>query len=242
MSRPGFFELLWRYLSTQYPRVLTATWEHIYISGAALAMTLIVCIPLGIYITRREKLAPYVINVANVFQTIPSLALLGFLIFLLGIGNDNAIVALFLYAMLPVRQNTYLGIKNVSRPIIQAARGMGMTDRQILLKVELPLAMPVIIGGVRVASVWIIGTAALAAAIGGGGLGRLIFSGLASIRNEVIFAGAFPATLLALGADYGLRSLARFLEPERRALRMAKRGSLGEAKLEAMKLEATQKA
>lgn len=223
MNRPGFFELLWTYVSRQYPRIINATLQHIQISGTALILTLVFCIPLGIYITRKEKIAPYVIAAANVFQTIPSLALLGFLIFILGIGNTNAIVALFLYAMLPVLQNTYLGIRNVEKSVIQAAKGMGMTDMQILFKVELPLATPVIIGGIRVASVWIIGTAALAAAIGGGGLGQLIFSGLASIRNEVIVAGAVPATLLALFADGGLKALASYLEPQRRAHRLARK-------------------
>ncbi|MFP4409807.1 MAG: ABC transporter permease, partial [Spirochaetaceae bacterium] len=152
-----------------------------------------------------------------------SLALLGFLIFVFGIGNDNAIAALFLYALLPVLQNTYTGIKNVSPRVVQAARGMGMTDFQITAQVELPLAMPVIISGIRVAAVWIIGTAALAAAIGGGGLGRLIFSGLATIRNEVIVAGAVPATILALVADQGLKMLQAYLEPENRAARIARK-------------------
>jgi len=222
-GQPGFFELLWRFVNQQHVRILLLTWEHIVISATALGLTLAFCIPLGIYLTRKERLANYVIAVANVFQTIPSLALLGFLIFVFGIGNDNAIAALFLYAMLPVLQNTYIGIKNVTPSLVQAARGMGMTEMQILARVELPLALPVIIGGVRVASVWIIGTAALAAAIGGGGLGRLIFSGLASIRNEVILAGALPATLLALAADQGLKKLSIYLRPERRAKRIARR-------------------
>ena len=220
---PPFHELLLRYVTSQYPRILRATWEHIYISATALSIVLLICIPLGIYISRNQRLAPYVIGVANVFQTIPSLALLGFLIFVVGIGNTNAIVALSLYAMLPILQNTYIGISNVPKATVQAAKGMGMTNMQILLKVEWPLALPVIIGGIRVATVWIIGTAALAAAIGGGGLGQLIFSGLASIRNEVIFAGALPATLLALGSDYSLRSLADYFQPERRAQRLARK-------------------
>lgn len=222
MNRAGFFELLWVFLQNQWPRVLALTWEHIYVSGIALGLTVVVCVPLGIYLTRNERIAPYVIGVANVFQTIPSLALLGFLIFLFGIGNDNAVAALFLYAMLPVLQNTYTGIKSVPPRLTQAARGMGMTEFQIMTRVQLPLAMPVIISGIRVASVWIIGTAALAAAIGGGGLGRLIFSGLSAIRNEVIVAGAIPATLLALTADYGLRWFQEFLSPDQRAKRIAK--------------------
>ncbi|MFO7731761.1 MAG: ABC transporter permease [Spirochaetia bacterium] len=231
ISDKGFFVLLWEFTSRHYDRILSLMFEHMVISFIALMMTLVVCIPLGIYLTRNEKIAPYVIGVANVFQTVPSLALLGFLIFIFGIGNDNAVFALFLYAMLPVLQNTYIGIKNVPASLVQSARGMGLKDMQILTRVELPLALPVIIGGIRVATVWIIGTAALAAAIGGGGLGRLIFSGLTQIRNEVIFAGAFPATLLALAGDQGLKALRHHLRPEKRALRIARRERRYEHKL-----------
>lgn len=221
MNNSSFIAAFIDYVSKNYMKILNATGEHIFISLIALSITLAVCLPLGIYLTRNEKIAPFVISIANVFQTIPSLALLGFLIFIFGIGNDNAICALFLYAMLPVLQNTYTGIRNVDKSTVQAAKGMGMTNIQILIKVQLPLAMPVIISGVRVASVWIIGTAALAAAIGGGGLGRLIFSGLSLIRDEVIFAGALPATLLALITDFGLKRFQKYFTPEERAKRIA---------------------
>jgi len=223
LNNQNFIEAFITYATKNYTRILSATLEHIYISAIALFITLVICIPLGIYLTRNEKIAPYVISVANVFQTIPSLALLGFLIFIFGIGNDNAICALVLYAMLPVLQNTYIGIRNVDKATVQAAKGMGMTSMQILMKVQIPLALPVIIGGIRVATVWIIGTAALAAAIGGGGLGRLIFSGLSLIRDEVIFAGALPATLLALLSDYGLKKFQKYSMPEARAERIAKK-------------------
>ena len=226
MTDRSLWSLLVSYVIRSYPRILALTWEHICISATALAISLVICIPLGIYLTRNEKLAPYVIGLANVFQTIPSLALLGFLIFVLGIGNTNAVAALVLYSMLPILQNTYTGLRNVSPSLIQAARGMGMTEMQILLKVQLPLARPVLIAGVRVATVWVIGTATLAAAIGGGGLGRLIFSGLASIRNEVILAGAIPATLLALAADQILKKLESHYSPEARAHRLAAQGPL----------------
>ena len=221
--RRSFWELLLTYLRRDWQRVLNLTVEHVAISAVALGITIVVCVPLGIFITRRENRASFVIGLAKVFLTIPSLALLGFLIFVFGIGNDNAIAALFLYAMLPVLQNTYTGIKNLPKRVTDAARGMGMTEFQIMMRVEVPLALPVIIGGLRVAAVWIIGTAALAAAIGGGGLGRLIFSGLSAIRNEVIVAGAVPATLLALGADYGLRAVQNHLSPDTRARRIAAR-------------------
>ena len=220
MNSRSFMDMMWIFVSRNWMKILRLTWEHVFISAIALGITLAVCIPVGIYLTRNEKIAPYVIGLANIFQTIPSLALLGFLILIFGIGNDNAVAALFLYAMLPVLQNTYTGIKSVPPRLITASRGMGMSEFQIMWKVQIPLALPVIISGIRVASVWIIGTAALAAAIGGGGLGRLIFSGLSAIRNEVIVAGALPATLLALVADYGLRWFQLYLSPERRAERL----------------------
>lgn len=212
-----------KYVARYYPRILKLTMQHLTISAIALSLTLLVCLPLGIFLTRKEKFAPYVIGIANVFQTIPSLALLGFLIFFFGIGNDNAICALFLYAMLPVLQNTYTGIKSVPRHLVQAARGMGMTEMQILVKVQLPIARPVILAGIRVATVWIIGTATLASAIGGGGLGKLIFSGLASIRNEIILAGAIPATIIALLTDQLIKFLQEYYSPRKRAKRMARK-------------------
>jgi osmoprotectant transport system permease protein len=212
-----------KYVARYYPRILKLTMQHLTISAIALSLTLLVCVPLGIFLTRKEKLAPYVIGMANVFQTIPSLALLGFLIFFFGIGNDNAICALFLYAMLPVLQNTYTGIKSVPRHLVQAARGMGMTEMQILVKVQLPIARPVILAGIRVATVWVIGTATLASAIGGGGLGKLIFSGLASIRNEIILAGAIPATIIALLTDQLIKFLQEYYSPRKRAKRMARK-------------------
>ena len=222
LEQQNLWDLFIRYVVRYYPRIIDLTIQHMTISLIALSITMVVCLPLGIYLTKNEKIAPYVIGLANVFQTIPSLALLGFLIFIFGIGNDNAICALFLYAMLPVLQNTYTGIKNVPRHLVQAARGMGMTELQILLKVQLPLARPVILAGIRVATVWVIGTATLASATGGGGLGRLIFSGLASIRNEIVLAGAIPATILALLADQLLKFLQDYFSPRKRASRMAR--------------------
>lgn len=222
IEQKSLWDLFIKYVARYYPRIIDLTIQHLSISLIALGITLVVCLPLGIYLTKNEKISPYVIGLANVFQTIPSLALLGFLIFVFGIGNDNAICALFLYAMLPVLQNTYTGIRNVPKHLVQAARGMGMTELQILVKVQLPLARPVILAGIRVATVWIIGTATLASAIGGGGLGRLIFSGLASIRNEIVLAGAIPATILALLADQLLKFLQEYFSPRKRASRMAR--------------------
>ena len=221
-SQKSLFELFFTYVGKNYGRILQLTWQHIYISLVALAITVIICVPLGIYLTKNEKISPYVFGLANIFQTIPSLALLGFLIFIFGIGNDNAICALILYAVLPVLQNTYTGIKSVPPHLVRAAQGMGMTELQTLIRVQLPLARPVIIAGIRVATVWIIGTAALASAIGGGGLGKLIFSGLASIRYEIILAGAIPVTLLALAADQGLKAVQEYYSPQQRTKRLAK--------------------
>lgn len=215
--------LFFQYIFKYWPRILKLTGQHIWISLIALGITIAICIPLGVYLTRNEKIAPYMIGLANVFQTIPSLALLGFLILIFGIGNDNAICALVLYAVLPVIQNTYTGIKNVPPHLSSAARGMGMTEMQILAKVELPLALPVIIAGVRVATVWIIGTATLASCIGGGGLGKLIFSGLASIRYEIIMAGAIPVTILALIVDQGFKIAQKYYSPKKKALRLTRR-------------------
>ena len=222
-SDKPLFELFFQYVINYWPRILKLTWQHVWISLISLIITVAICVPLGVYLTRNEKLSPYVIGLANVFQTIPALALLGFLILLLGIGNDNAICALVLYALLPVLQNTYIGIKNVPPHLVSAARGMGMTRFQALIKVQLPLAQPVILGGVRVAAVWIIGMATLASCIGGGGLGKLIFSGLASIRYEIIMAGAIPVTIMALVVDQGFKMIQKFLNPKRKALRLARK-------------------
>ncbi|MHB8928832.1 MAG: ABC transporter permease [Bacillota bacterium] len=216
-----------RYIIEHHDKVLLYTEQHLYISMIALALGFAFCLPVGIWLTRHERYAPIVIGAANVAETIPSLALLGFLIFIFGIGDANAIAALFLYSLLPMLQNTYTGIKNVDRSLIEAGRGMGMTDWQILTMVELPLARPVIVAGVRVASVWTIGTATLAAAIGGGGLGRLIFAGLATIRDDIMLAGAVPAALLALLADWTFAAVERWITP--RGLRVQQHG-VGKAK------------
>ena len=157
--------------------------------------------------TRRASMRRWVLGAANVIQTVPSLVLFGFLIpvpLLGGIGSRTAVVALTLYALLPIIHNTYTGISGVDPAVIEAGRGMGMTDRQLLWKVEIPLSLAVILAGVRVATVISVGTATIAAAIGAGGLGTFIFRGLAMVNNQVILAGAIPAAVLALVADLGL--------------------------------------
>jgi osmoprotectant transport system permease protein len=175
-------------------------------------------VPLGIWLTRKPKLRELVIGSANIIETIPSLALFGFLLPApwLGTRADRiAITALALYALLPIVRNTYVGISGVDAGVREAARGMGLTDRQLLLQVELPLAMGVILAGIRTATVLSIGIATIAAAIGAGGLGEFIFRGLAMVNNSLILAGAIPAALLALAADLVLGRLEVLLRPPR---------------------------
>ncbi len=187
--------------------VLQRTLEHLGLVALAMIIAVAIGIPLGILLTRRASMRRWVLGTANVIQTVPSLALFGFLIpvpLLGGIGSRTAVVALTLYALLPIIHNTYTGISGVDPAVIEAGRGMGMTDRQLLWKVEIPLSLAVILAGVRVATVISVGTATIAAAIGAGGLGTFIFRGLAMVNNQVILAGAVPAAVLALAADLGL--------------------------------------
>ncbi|QGG48998.1 ABC transporter permease [Heliorestis convoluta] len=192
-----FFQLLINRQSELY----TATFEHLWLSFASLFIALLISVPLGIVLTRSQKLAGPVIGVASVFQTIPSLALLGFMIPLFGIGSQPAIIALTIYGILPILRNTYTGIMRVEPALKEAGRGMGMTDMQILRMVELPMALSVIMAGIRTSTVLIIGVATLATLIGAGGLGDFIFRGIAMAYNELILLGAIPAALLAIILD-----------------------------------------
>jgi osmoprotectant transport system permease protein len=190
-----------------HTEVLELTLEHLWMVGWAIFFAVLIGIPLGILITRWPVLNKPVLGSANIIQTIPSLALFGFLLPAPWIGaraDRLAILALTLYALLPLIRNTYVGIKGVDRSVVEAGRGMGMTDSQLLWQVELPLALGVIIAGVRVATVISVGLATIAAAIGAGGLGEYIFRGLAMVNNQVILAGAIPAAIMALLADVGL--------------------------------------
>src|SRR5690348_17144177 len=204
------------FLSQNRIEVLELTVEHLWLVGASIILAVLIGIPLGILITRKPGLSRSVLGGANVIQTIPSLALFGFLLPAPWIGERAdrlAILALTLYALLPIIRNTYTGIKGVDRAVIEAGRGMGMTDWQLLMQVELSLALSVIIAGVRVATVISVGLATIAAAIGAGGLGEFIFRGLAMVNNVVILAGAVPAAILALLADFGLGLLEKCLRP-----------------------------
>ena len=185
-------------------KLLQQTLTHIGLTFISLLLALVIGVPMGILIARKQGLAGSVLGVAGVLQTVPSVALLGFLIPLLGIGIGPALVALFLYALLPIIRNTYVGITEVSPLVKEAARGVGMTPNQVLTKVELPLALPVIFAGIRTATVINVGVATLAAYVAAGGLGEFIFSGIALSNTGMMLAGAIPAALLAIGFDFGL--------------------------------------
>jgi osmoprotectant transport system permease protein len=196
--------------------ILDLTLEHLFLVSLSMAIAAALAIPAGILLTRRTFLQRWVLGFANIMQTVPSLALFGFLIplpFLGGIGKHTAIVALVLYALLPILRNTLTGILNVEPGVRESAIAMGMTGRQLLWEVELPLATRTILAGLRIATVTTIGTATIAAAIGGGGLGVFIFRGLASVDTTLLLAGAVPAALIALVADRGLEWVEHKLSP-----------------------------
>lgn len=192
------------YIMENTSLLLDRTLEHIFLAGIAVLLAVSIGVPIGFLIANNQKLAKNVMNVANVIQTIPSLALFAFAMPFFGIGAPPAIFALFLYALLPIIKNTLLGIHNVNPSIIEAARGMGMSKTQIMFKVEVPLAIAVIMGGVRIATVTGIGIATIAALIGAGGLGQLIYQGISMMNYEMILAGAISSALLALFADFVL--------------------------------------
>jgi osmoprotectant transport system permease protein len=206
----------WHFLVQNRGQILDLTLEHLWLVAASIFLAVLVGIPLGILITRVPRLNKLVLGTANVIQTIPSLALFGFLLPAPWIGaraSRLAILALTLYALLPLIRNTYTGIKGVDPAVIEAGRGMGMTGKQLLWQVEFPLALGVILAGVREATVLCVGVATIAAAIGAGGLGELIFRGLTMVNNDVILAGAIPAALMAILADWSLGWLERRLTP-----------------------------
>ena len=208
---------LWSFMVENRSEVARLTFEHLWMVGISTLWAVAVGIPLGILITRRTALYKPVIATANIIQTIPSLALFGFLLPAPWIGaraERLAILALALYQLLPLIRNTYAGITGVDPAVVEAARGMGLTDWQRLTKVELPLAASVILAGVRVGLVISIGLATIAAAVGAGGLGELIFRGLAMVNNTVILAGAVPAALMALVADLLVGIFERRLRPK----------------------------
>lgn len=207
------------YLASNADQVLLRTAEHLMLVGASTAIATAAGVPLGILLTRRERARGPVLGSANVLQTIPSLALLGFLIpvpLVGGLGVRPALVALVAYALLPIIRNTYEGIRGIDPAVREAGRAMGMTEGQLLREVELPLALGVIAGGIRLATVIGVGVTTIAAFIGAGGLGVFIFQGISMVDSRVILAGAVPAALLALAADRALGLAERRLSRWRR--------------------------
>jgi osmoprotectant transport system permease protein len=192
--------------------ILRTTAEHVVIVAISVTIALAAGVPLGIWCARRAAAARLALRTVDVIQTIPSLAMFGFLIpipFIGGIGTRTAIVALTLYSLLPIVRNTFVGIRGVDPAVREAGLALGLTPRQLLREIELPLAMPSIVAGVRIAVVAAIGIATIAAAIGGGGLGTFIFRGVAMVDTNLILEGAIPAALLAIAADLALTALER---------------------------------
>jgi osmoprotectant transport system permease protein len=205
---------VWQFFASHSAEILAATREHLTLVLISMAIAVAIGVPLGLALVTHPRWRAAALAVASIFQTIPSLALFGFLIplpFLGGIGARTAIVALVLYALLPILRNTYVGLTGIDPTIIEAAEAMGMTEHQILFRVRLPLATSFILAGIRTATVITIGVATIAAAIGAGGLGTFIFRGVAMVSDAVILAGAIPAALLALLADFLLGLLERRL-------------------------------
>jgi len=205
-----------RFMLQNRTQVLELTSEHLWLVGLSTALAVLIGVPLGILISRRANLNKPVLASANIIQTIPSLALFGFLLPVPWLGARSerlAILALTLYALLPIIRNTFTGIRGVDPAVVEAGRGMGLTESQLLFQVQLPLAVSVILSGIRVAIVISVGLATIAAAIGAGGLGEFIFRGLAMVDNRVILAGAIPAAILALLADLGVGWLESRLRP-----------------------------
>jgi osmoprotectant transport system permease protein len=202
------------FLQEHWGEITTLTLEHLWLTGAAMLIATLIAVPLGILLARRRALARPVLGVVNTLQTIPSLAMFGFLLPLPFIGERAAriaIVALVAYALLPIVRNTYAGITGVDVTVMDVAQAVGLTSWQRLRFVELPLAMPYILAGLRTATVTCVGIATIAAAVGAGGLGEFIFRGVASVDNRLVLAGAVPAAMLALGADGLLGLLERRL-------------------------------
>lgn len=194
--------------------IMDAFLQHIFLSFVALFIGILIALPLGMYVSRYRKFAEPVIGITAIMQTIPSLALFGFLVPLIGIGSKTALIALIIYALLPILRNVYAGITGVDQSIIEAGRGMGMTPNQILMKIELPIALPFIMAGIRTATVLTVGIATLATFVGAGGLGDVIYRGLQSYNNALVLAGALPVALLAIMFDFILKWVEKGVTPK----------------------------
>jgi osmoprotectant transport system permease protein len=201
------------YFADQHGQILSLSIEHLGMVGSAMGLGVLLGVPLGILLTRRRTLAPLVLGTAATLQTIPSVALLGLLMAVMGgIGKGPAIVALFLYSLLAIIENTYVGIRQVDAQVVDSGRGMGMTDRQILTLIEIPQALPVIVAGIRISAVICVATATIASYIGAGGLGDLIFRGVARYNQAMIIWGAVPAIAMSLIMHWSLSLLEKKLQ------------------------------
>jgi osmoprotectant transport system permease protein len=194
--------------------IMDAFLQHILLSFTALIIGLAIALPVGMLVARYRRFAEPIIGVAAVLQTIPSLALFGILVPLIGIGSKTALIALVIYALLPIVRNTYAGLTGVDESIVEAGRGMGMTPNQILKKIEFPTALPVIMAGIRTATVLTVGIATLATFVGAGGLGDVIYRGLQSYNNSLVLAGALPVALLAIAFDFILKWVEKRVTPK----------------------------
>jgi osmoprotectant transport system permease protein len=204
----------WTFFVQHRGEIFAATLDHLQLVVIAMAIAILIGVPLGLFVVHRKFLRTIALGFASILQTIPSLALFGFLIpipFIGGIGKRTAIVALALYALLPILRNTYVGLTSIDTAVLDSAEAMGMSNAQILLRVRFPLALPFILAGIRTATIITIGVATIAAAIGAGGLGTFIFRGVALVSDKLLLAGAIPAALLAILADLLLGFLERRL-------------------------------
>lgn len=195
-------------------QLLSKAVEHFYISMFALLLAIVVAVPLGILLSKTQRTANVVLTVAGVLQTIPTLAVLAIMIPIFGVGKTPAIVALFIYVLLPILNNTVLGVKNIDKNVIQAGQSMGMTKFQLMKNVEMPLALPLIISGIRLSSVYVISWATLASYVGAGGLGDLVFNGLNLYQPPMIISAAIVVTLLALVIDFILSLVEKWVVPK----------------------------
>ncbi len=202
------------FFANQGEALVIAIGEHLLLSFVALALGIIVAIPLGIWLSQVPKIANIVIGIASVLQTIPTLALLTLMVILLGVGKVPSIVALFIYSLLPILRNTYLGIAGVDPNLTDAAQGMGMSRMQVIRKVLLPLAVPVIMAGIRLSAVYVIAWTTIAAYIGGGGLGEFIFNGLQGYRIDLILGGTIPTIIISILMDLFGGYLERKMTPQ----------------------------
>lgn len=194
--------------------LLVKTWQQVYISAISLALGIIVAVPLSIILLKFPRTAKVIIAITSMLQTIPALALLAIMIPFFGVGRVPAIIALFLYSLMPILRNTYVGLTDVNPDTVDSARGLGMTELQLILKVDIPLAMPVIMAGIRLSAIYVIAWATLASYIGAGGLGDFIFNGLSLYQPDLIFGGTIPVIILALLTDYLLGKLEKKLTPK----------------------------